>query len=112
MTSDIDWDPSVYDNTIDDLDVFFDAAEDDVYDSPSDDQGNYRHRKIASHTTYKELEFFDAHECQDYDDVIDDILDSLYPDVLQSVYEVHAVASAPSKRDYELLRPFVCLGSG
>ena len=106
MTSDIDWDPSVYDNTIDDMDVFYDANEDEVHDSTFDDQGNYRHRTIASHSTHQELEFFDAHECQDYDDVVDDILDSLHPDVLQSVYEVHAVASAPSKRDYELLRPF------
>ena len=106
MTSDIDWNPSVYDNTIDDMDVFYDANEDEAHDSTFDDQGNYRHRTTASHSTHQELKFFDAHECQDYNDVVDDILDSLHPDVLQSVYEVHAVASAPSKRDYELLRPF------
>ena len=26
--------------------------------------------------------------------------------MIQNIYEVHAIASAPSKRDYELLRPF------
>ena len=49
MTSDIDWDPSVYDNIIDDMDVFFDTNEDEVYDSAFDAQGNYRHRTISTH---------------------------------------------------------------
>jgi hypothetical protein len=43
MTSDMDWDPSTYNNTIDDMDKFFDADEDNVYHSPFDHKGDYCH---------------------------------------------------------------------
>jgi hypothetical protein len=38
--------------------------------------------------------------------LIDDILDSFNPEVVNNIYEVHAMESLPSKRDYNLLRPF------
>jgi hypothetical protein len=106
MTSDVDWDPSAYDNTIDDMAKFYDVEEDEVHHSPFDMKGQYRHRAIATHTVFGELEYFDAYEYPDYDDVIDDILDSHNHQILHSIYDVHKVESIPSKRDYELLRPF------
>jgi hypothetical protein len=106
MTSDMDWDPSTYDNTIDDMDKFYDADADEVYHSPFDHNGDYRHRTVATHTFHGESEFFDAYESPDYEDLIDDILDSFNPDVVNGIYEVHVMESNPSKRDYNLLRPF------
>ena len=106
MTSDIDWDPSIYDNTIDEMDQFYDAEVDEVHHSPFDSQGNYRHRTVATHTILGDPEFFDANEYLDYDDVIDDILDHHQPGMLDQIYEVRTAETKPSKRDYELLRPF------
>jgi hypothetical protein len=106
MTSDMDWDPSTYDITIDDMDMFYDADEDDVYHSLFDHKGDYRHCTVASHTSHGESEFFDAYESPDYEDLIDDMLDSINPEVVNNIYEVYALESLPSKRDYNLLRPF------
>ena len=106
MTSDIDWDPSTYDNTIDNMEHFYDAEEDEVHHSPFDMQGQYRHRTVATHTVLGELEYFDAYEYPDYHDLIDNILDYHHPAIVQAVYDVNTVESKPSKRDYELLRPF------
>jgi hypothetical protein len=111
MTSDVDWDPSAYDNTIDDMAKFYDVEEDEVHHSPFDMKGQYRHRTIATHTVFGELEYFDAYEYPDYDDVIDDILDSHNHQILHSIYDVHKVESIPSKRDYELLQTLLCLGT-
>ena len=58
MTSDLDWDPSSYDNVIDDLHPFYDAKINDISDSNFDARGNYRHRTIATHTLHGESEFF------------------------------------------------------
>jgi Reverse transcriptase (RNA-dependent DNA polymerase) len=106
MTSDVDWDPSTYDNTIDNMDQFYDAEEDEVHNSPFDAQGQYRHRTIATHTVLGEMEYSDAYEYPDYHDMIDDIIDYHHPEVVKDVYDVNTVESKPSKRDYELLRPF------
>jgi hypothetical protein len=50
MTSDVDLDPYVYDNIIDDIAVFYDLS---IYliehDNPFDDYGEYRHRTVATH---------------------------------------------------------------
>ena len=106
MTSDVDWDPCIYDNQIVDLDEFFDAQEEEVYDSPFDQFGDYRHRTIALHSVHLEPEFFDAFEHPDCEDILDDLVDHQHPDLLHDVYQVHGATSKPSKRDYEALRPF------
>ena len=106
MTSDVEWDPSIYDNVIDDMAQFYDAESEEVHHSPFDMQGNYRHRTVATHSILGEQEFFDAYEHPDYDDVIDDILDYHHPEAVQDIYDIHAAETRPAERDYELLRPF------
>ena len=106
MTSDVDWDPSSYDNVIEDMHHFYDAKIDTVSDSPFDAHGNYRHRTIATHTLLGESEYFDAYEYPDLDDVVDNLMDHHHPTLVQAVYDVHILESKPSKQDYELLRPF------
>ena len=105
MTSDVDWDPTTYVNVISDIHTFYDAESDMVHHSNFDDCGNYRHRTVATHMTHPEPEFFDVHEYPDYSDVIDDILDAHHPAVFQNIYQIHAVESSPTPRDYELLKP-------
>lgn len=106
MTSDIDWDPTTYDNVISDLQMFYDAAADEVHRSHFDDHGNYRHRTVATHTIHGEPEFFDVYEYPDYVDVVDDLIDANHPEVVHDIYEIHAVEASPTLQDYELLKPF------
>ena len=106
MTSDIDWDPTTYDNVISDLQLFYDADVDEVHHSHFDDHGNYRHRTVATHNMHHEPEFFDVYEYPDYVDVVDDIIDAHHPEVVHNIYEIHAVEASPTLQDYELLKPF------
>jgi hypothetical protein len=48
MTSDIDWDPTTYNNDINDIIAFCDASIDMVHCSNFDDHGNYRHCTVAT----------------------------------------------------------------
>jgi hypothetical protein len=105
MTSNIDWDPSLYDIIIDNMEQFYDADEEEFHDSPFDLQGTYRHQTVATHSLLAEPEFFDVYKCPDLEDIIDYLLDNHHPEVVHNFYFVHALETAPSKRDYELLRP-------
>ena len=105
MTADVDWDPTTYDNVISDLHKFYDPDIDEVYHGNFDDKGNYLHRTVATHLVQPEPEFFDVHEFLPVDDLIDDIMDSLSPTIVQDIYQVHPVVRA-SPQDYNLLRPF------
>ena len=105
MTSDLDWDPSSYDNVIDDLHPFYDAKVDAISDSNFDARGNYRHRTIATHTLHGESEFFDPYEYQDLADVVDNLIDHHQPILVHAVYDAHVLESQPSKQDYDRLRP-------
>jgi hypothetical protein len=61
MTSDVNWEPSIYDNIIDNMNEFFDSQEEDIHnDSPYNDVGEYRHRTVATYTIHAEIEFFDT----------------------------------------------------
>jgi hypothetical protein len=42
--------------------------------------GKYPHQTVAIHNLTKEDEFFDADEFVVIEDVVDDVLDMLYPD--------------------------------
>jgi hypothetical protein len=57
MTSDINWDPTTYNNYISDIITFFDAIIDTVHRSNFDDHGNYRHRTVTTHTLHAYPEF-------------------------------------------------------
>ena len=106
MTSDVDWDPSKYDNVVDDLEAFHDTSVDVIdHDDPFDQYGEYRHRTVATHRMIPEEEFFDAHEYSDYDDYVDDLMDLVYPDDMVNVYDVTLADVNKIKPNFELLRP-------
>jgi hypothetical protein len=88
MTSDFDWDPTTYDNIIDDMSHFYDAEEDNVHLSPFDGSRQYRRRTDATHSFNGEHQFLDAYEYPDYDELIDDILDSHHQYLVQDNYKV------------------------
>jgi hypothetical protein len=76
MTLDVTWDPSLYDNVNDNIDKFYDPLEDTPEHEYNFDQyGEYLHCAIATHTIFSEEEFFDAIECVDFDDLVDDFMD-------------------------------------
>jgi hypothetical protein len=107
MTSDVDWDPTRYDNVNPDIHIFYDAEADTIHHSTFDDCGNYRHRTVATHNTHPEPEYFDVHESPAYSDMIDDLLDAHHPALLENIYQVHAVEASPTPRDYELLKSYL-----
>jgi hypothetical protein len=91
MTSDVDWDPCVYENNIDDNAVFHDPSLDVIeHDNPFDDYGEYRHCTVATHKLLDEEEFFDSMECIDCDDLVDDLMDAHNPTVVDNIYNVTA----------------------
>jgi hypothetical protein len=81
MTSDIDWEPSQYDKELDDLADFFDPPEVAYEDEHFDQYGEYRHRTVATHYNCLEEEFYDAHEFIDFNEQVDDLLDTIHPEV-------------------------------
>ena len=106
MTSDVDWDPSLYDNVIEDMDDFHDPTLDFIdHDNPFNECGEYRHRTVATHTLIEgEEEFFDACTFLDFDDMVDDLLDTLHPDEVNNTYTV-SLTTVEHKANFELLRP-------
>jgi hypothetical protein len=83
ITSDVDWDPTTYDNVISDIHTFYVAEADMVHHDAFDDCGNYQHPTVATHSTHPEPEYFDFHEYPDYSDAIDDLLDAQHPALLE-----------------------------
>jgi hypothetical protein len=82
MTSDIDWDPTTYNNDITDIIAFNNASITTVNRNNFDDYGNNRHHTVATHNLHVEPAFFNVHEYPDYLDVVNNILDEHNPDVL------------------------------
>ena len=105
MTSDVDWDPSMYDNVMDDIEKFHDTTAHDHDDENFDQYGEYRHRTIATHTTLPEEEFFDAIEHIAFDDLVDDLIDTVHPESVSDVYDIHLTDIKQVKANFELLRP-------
>jgi hypothetical protein len=105
MTADVDWDPCICDNNIDDMEQFYDAEMDAVSDSPFDQFGDYRHRTIATHIIEPEAEFFDATEILSYDDRVDNFFDALHPNEVQMVYDINTITVSTKPPDFDLIRP-------
>jgi hypothetical protein len=107
MTADIDWDPSTYDNVIEDIAKFHDTSIDENEDKNFNQYGDYRHRTVAIHSrsTLPEEEFFDAIEYIDFDDLVDDLLDTVTPESVNDIYDIHLTDVNPVQPNFELLRP-------
>jgi hypothetical protein len=89
-TSDVEWDPSQYDKDLDDLATFYDPSEEDHEEQQFDQYGEYRHCTVANHHTCFEEEFYDACEFFDYEDQVDDLLDTVHPENVSHIYGVHS----------------------
>jgi hypothetical protein len=105
MTSDVDWDPSLYDNDIVDVEKFYDPLVKECEHENFNQYGEYRHRTVAIHNTTSEEEFFDAVDFLNYEDLVDDLMDSFNPDVVNDIYDVNATDVSPVQPKFELLRP-------
>jgi hypothetical protein len=105
MTSEVDRDPSLYDNVIDDMDYFHDPTLDFIdNDNPFNKYGEYRSRTVATHTLIEgEEEFFDACTFLDFDDVVDDLLDTLHPAKVNNTYTI-SLTTVEYKANFDLLR--------
>jgi hypothetical protein len=106
MTADVDWDPTSYDNVISDLHKFYDQDIDVVPHLNFDALGNHLHRMVATHLVQPEPEYFDVHEFLEFDDIIDDIVESLNTSLVEDIYLVNNLDVRKSPQDYNLLRPF------
>jgi hypothetical protein len=105
MTSDVEWDSSQYDKDLDDLATFYDPSEEDLEELHFYQYGEYRHRTIATHHTCCEEEFYDACEFLDYDDQVDDLLDTVHPEIVSDIYGVHSSEILKATPNFDLLDP-------
>jgi hypothetical protein len=104
MSLDITWDPSLYDNINDNIDRFYDPWEDTPeHEYSFDQQGEYQHRTVATHTIVPEEEFFDAIEYIDFNDLVDAFIDVLHPESVSVVYNVNLTDVAKVKPNFEIL---------
>jgi hypothetical protein len=88
MMADVDWDPTSYDNVISDLHKFFDQDIDDIPHASFGAHGNYLHCTATTHLVHPEPEFFNVHKFLAFDDIIDDIVDSLNPSLVEDIFLV------------------------
>jgi hypothetical protein len=103
MTSDMDWDPSKYDKDINDIGKFHDPGEDDHEEYRFDQHGEYCHRTAANHHTSVGDKLYDVCEFLDFDDQVDDLLDTVHPKAVNDIYGVHSSEVSKVKPNYELL---------
>jgi hypothetical protein len=105
MTSNIDWDPKLYDNDIDSFEDFHDPTL-DVNDHfiPFHTYGEYRHRTVATHHLIEEEANFDTIEYNDFEDLVDDILDTVNPTPVKDT-SVVTLTIDDQQPNFDLLRP-------
>ena len=105
MTSDVHWNPSVYDNNVDDIEKFYDPDENLIRHDNFDQYGEYRYRTVARHQTSYEDEFFDAVAYADLDDMVDDVTNKVSIDKDSGRLGIHSTDVTMVKPDFQLLRP-------
>jgi hypothetical protein len=86
MTADVDWDPASYDKVISDLHKFYDQDIDEVHHGSFDAHGNYLHRAVSKHLVQPEPEFFHVHKFLAFDNIIDDLVESLNPSLVEDMH--------------------------
>jgi hypothetical protein len=105
MTSNVEWDPCLYEYIIEDIEKFHDTTENENEHENFNCFGEYRHRTVAKHSTLPEEEFFDTKECFNFDDLVDDIIDELHPKLVCDIYGINVSDVTQVKPNFELLRP-------
>jgi hypothetical protein len=105
MTSDVEWDPSQYDKDLDDLAAFYDPSKEDHEERHLDQYEDYCHHTVATHHLCLAEESNDAREFIDFDEQVDDLLDTIHPDVVRSIYGIHSSEVSQVAPNFDLLRP-------
>jgi hypothetical protein len=103
MMADVDWDPTSYDSVILDLHKFYDQDIDDIAHANFDAHGSYLHRMVATHLVQPEPEFLDVHKFLAFNNIIEDIVDSLNSSLVEEIYLVNNLVVCNSPQDYNLL---------
>jgi hypothetical protein len=105
MTSDVDWDPCQYDKDIDNLEEFHDPSEDVHQHDHFDQYGEYCRRKVATHNTCLEEEFYDACEFLSFNDKVDDLMDTVHSTMVSHVYGINNTEVSKAAPKFELFCP-------
>jgi hypothetical protein len=105
MTSDVESDSSQYVKDLDDLAAFYDPSEEDHEERHFDQFGEYWHRTAATHHTCCEEEFYGACEFLDYSDQVDELLDTVHPEIISDIYGVHLSEISKATQNFDLLCP-------
>jgi hypothetical protein len=65
----------------------------------------YCHRTVATHHICLEEEFYDAREFIDFDEQVDDLLDTIHPDIVRIIYGIHSSKVSKVAPNFDLLCP-------
>jgi hypothetical protein len=110
MTSDVAWDPKLYEITFDEIEQFRYRSQVDFEHEHFNQYGEYRHRTVATHSLVYEEEFFYASEYFEVADIVDYIIDTLRPDNVCNTYIAHLSNVTPASPNFELHSPlFGCM---
>jgi hypothetical protein len=111
LTSDMDWDPTILDHTLDDDDEWFDAISDLIADPTTnlfDEFGDYRKRTVVVEESDT---FFDtmtvAHEVASEVSNIDLVINDCIMHRNIGLYEANAREVKTKEPDYAALRPYL-----
>ena len=96
MTSDVDWNPSIHDHKIDDIDAFYDDAIDTVEYDNFNQFGEYRHRTIGIHDVVHDPQMMDKGV---YDEPTVNLIET------GGTHNCFAISQAHVKPDFQSLRP-------
>jgi hypothetical protein len=95
----------LYDNGIQDIEMFHDPSQDIPVDDNIYHCGEYQHCIIATHSTIPEEGFFDAMDFNDFEDQVDDLMDTVQPERFCSIYKIDLSDVATITPNFEPLRP-------
>jgi hypothetical protein len=105
MTSDVEWHPSQYDKDYDDFAAFYDPSEEDHEERHFDQYQEYWHHMAANHHICFDEEFYDACEFFEYEDQVNDLLDTVHPEIVSAIYRVNSSEISKFYSNFDLLRP-------
>jgi hypothetical protein len=63
------------------------------------------HHTVATHHTCCEEEFYDTCELPDHEDLVDDLLDTVHPEILSYIYGVHSSKISKVAPNFDFIHP-------
>jgi hypothetical protein len=105
MTADVEWDPILYNNGINDIKKLHDTSVDDNENEHFNQYGEYWNRTVATLTVLPEEEFFDCIKYIEFEYQVDDVMDTIYPKSVCDIYDINLTDVIKLKPNFELLHP-------